>query len=539
VTGPAGDATGSTARPVADAVQWVAHELTFVSDRERKDPFWDVDVRVELTSPSGASSRVDAFWDGDRSWRARLRLPETGRWRWRLVCSDEGDSGLRGSGEVECVAYQGANPVYVHGPVKVADDGWSLAHADGTPFLWIGDTVWNGLIRSEADDWESYLETRRAQGFSAIQFFSTHWRALATDPTGQPSFHEEGRFAPNPRFYQRLDPKVEAIARHGLLAYAIVVLSLYDEEPGWVWPAEQLVRFARWLRARWGAYHMSWTLGGDGGFTGARAEERFWPIGRAAYSDPAEALVTMHPRGWTWSGPEFRNEPWVTFLSWQSGHSDDLTKVRWLPDGDVARDWATPPAKPIINLEPNYEDHPSYDSGLRFTAHEVRRAAYWSLLVAPTAGVTYGHFSLWAWAGKGETVGQGIRRQSEYVLEPWWTLLDTPGTRSMTVVRRYFETGNWWNLRPAQELILEQPGDQDVLRFLTAARTGDGSWTVIYAPLGGRIALPADATAGRSVRWFDPRTGSWRGARATDDGGTERAIFNAPDEDDWVLDLRS
>ena len=59
-------------------------------------------------------------------------------------------------------------------PSTFADDGHSLAHADGTPFFWLGDTVWNGLIRSTADDWDEYLCTRRAQGFSVIQFFSTH-----------------------------------------------------------------------------------------------------------------------------------------------------------------------------------------------------------------------------------------------------------------------------------------------------------------------------------------------------------------------------
>ena len=41
-------------------------------------------------------------------------------------------------------------------PVRIADGGYSLAHADGTPFFWLGDTVWNGLIRSSAGDWDSY-----------------------------------------------------------------------------------------------------------------------------------------------------------------------------------------------------------------------------------------------------------------------------------------------------------------------------------------------------------------------------------------------
>jgi hypothetical protein len=399
--------------------------------------------------------------------------------------------------------------------------------------------VWNGLIRSDPVDWEGYLETRRAQGFSAIQFFSTQWRGLATDPAGEPSFIETGRFAPNPRFFQRLDPKVEAIARHGLLGYAIVVLSLYDDEPGWAWPADQLVRFARWLRARWGAYHISWTLAGDGGFSGHRAEERFWPIGRAVYADPPEPLVTMHPRGWTWVGREFRDEPWVTFLSYQSCHSDVPDKVRWLPDGDAAHDWAATPAKPIINVEPNYEDHPSYDTGVRFTAHEVRRASYWSLHVTPTAGVSYGHYSLWAWADEPEPVGAGIRSQAEELLQPWRTVLDTPGAHSMTVVRRYFESGDWWRLRPAPQLLLDQPGATDVTRFVTAAHTDDGTWITAYTPLGAPIALASDAARDRNARWFDPRTGHWQPAIGRPDAEGTGIVFDPPDGDDWMLDLRA
>ena len=276
--------------------RWTAYELSFDSDRDHSDPFWDIDLRLALTPPSGQTFSLDGFWDGGRTWRVRVRPDEVGEWRWRSVASDTDDARLHGqSGTFACVPYEGPNPVYRHGPVRVSDDGHSLAHVDGTPFFWLGDTVWNGLIRSTADDWEEYLCTRRAQGFSVIQFFSTQWRALDTDPLGQPSFIEEGGFTVNPPFFQRLDPKVEAIADHGQLASAIVVLALLDNEPGWAWPADQLIRFERWLRARWGAYHIAWTPGGDGDFSGDRAE-RWKQIGPAIYSDPPEALVTMHPR---------------------------------------------------------------------------------------------------------------------------------------------------------------------------------------------------------------------------------------------------
>ena len=211
---------------MTQVARWTAHELTFESERARSDHFWDVDLAVELTAPSGRSFTVDAFWDGARVWRCRVRPDEVGEWRWRSVASDWQDTGLHDrSGSFLCEAYEGPNPVYRHGPVQVAADDLSLAHADGTPFFWLGDTVWNGLIRSTAADWDEYLCTRRAQGFSVVQFFSTHWRGLATDPAGEASYTEDGGFRVNPAFYQRLDAKVEAVARHGMLASAIVVLA--------------------------------------------------------------------------------------------------------------------------------------------------------------------------------------------------------------------------------------------------------------------------------------------------------------------------
>jgi hypothetical protein len=108
----------------------------------------------------------------------------------------------------------------------------------------------------------------------------------------------------------------------------------------------------------------------------------------------------------------------------------------------------------------------------------------------------------------------------------------------MATVRRYFESGPWWELRPANDLILDQPGTADVLRFQLAARTDDGRWTTVYTPLGGTITVDGDAVAGRSARWFDPRTGIWQAASPERDEGSKGVIFRVPDDDDWVLDLR-
>jgi hypothetical protein len=245
----------------------------------------------------------------------------------------------------------------------------------------------------------------------------------------------------------------------------------------------------------------------------------------------------MHPLGWSWVGDEFRDQSWLTFLVYQSGHSAEEPKVRWLPEGPHTADWLQSSPRPIINIEPNYEDHPSYGSEVRITAADVRRASYWSMLVTPAAGVSYGHFSLWAWASEREPVGQAIRRQSEYTLEPWWTVLDTPGARSMTMLRRYFKSGDWWKLRPAQDLLVEQPGAADARRFITVSRSETGDWTVAYLPVGEAIRLKPGVACGVSARWFDPRDGHWSAAHTVNDAAGGHA-FVAPTADDWILDLR-
>src|SRR5688572_1782059 len=56
-----------------------------------------------------------------------------------------------------------------HGDLKVSEDRRFLVHADGTPFLFMGDTAWELFHRLDRDDAARYLETRRRQGFTVIQ----------------------------------------------------------------------------------------------------------------------------------------------------------------------------------------------------------------------------------------------------------------------------------------------------------------------------------------------------------------------------------
>src|SRR5208283_2369845 len=62
------------------------------------------------------------------------------------------------------------NPLYRHGPIRVAQDRRHFEHADGTPFFWLGDTWWKGLSkRLTWDGFQQLSADRRGKGFTVVQ----------------------------------------------------------------------------------------------------------------------------------------------------------------------------------------------------------------------------------------------------------------------------------------------------------------------------------------------------------------------------------
>ena len=512
--------------------QWGVVERALTTAREYPRPLWDVDVAVDLQSPSGKKRSVAAFWDGGRTWRFRFSPDEVGQWRWTTRATDASDDGLHGrQGTAECVAYEGDNPLYKHGPVVVSNDGRHFTHGDGTPFFWLGDTAWNGALRSTEADWQRYLKTRREQRFTAIQFVTTQWRG-ATEVLPEPVFTTaDGKIGLNLHALRRIDQRLSAVNEHGLLAAPVMLWALWKTDPGQSLPEADAIRLARYMADRWGAHQVVWFLGGDGRFTG-EAAPRWRNIGRGVFGDrPHRRPVTLHPLGGGWPLSDFAAEDWYDFVGYQSSHTARPERLRWMVGGPPASDWKQGRPRPFINLEPNYEGHPGAPGGTNFTPFHVRRAAWWSCLVSPTAGVSYGNNPIWVWNDE-PAPAEGHEGLGE--IAPWEAGLETEGVQDMTLLARFFESGPWHRLRPAPDLLAKQPGESDPDRFVAAGATDDGKWVVVYTPTGGRIVLDGRRLKeGRRARWFDPRTGQFKEAAGEGDA------YPAPDEQDWVLEVRA
>jgi hypothetical protein len=521
--------------------KWDRFETSFRSKKIYEKPLQECSLGVVFTAPSGESHTVFGFWDGLRVWKVRFSPNEVGRWLYTTVCSDKSNSGLDNqSGYFVCTAATGKNRFSDHGPVRVSPDGFFLMHEDGTPFFWMGDTAWNGALLSSPDDWFYYIDNRVRQNFSAVQFVTTQWRA---SPEGnishQVAFTGQEVMQVKPLFFQEMDKKIEALNEAGLLSAPVMLWAIGGGSnprinPGFSLPEDQAILLARYMVARWGGNDVLWILAGDGDYRGQNSEK--WKrIGRAVFGNIEHAPVTLHPGGMQWILDEFKAEPWFNVLGYQSGHGDDDATLNWLINGPPAKTWQPEPHHPFINLEPPYENHIAYQSKTRITADQVRRAIYRSLLVSPTAGVSYGGHGVWGW-DDGTTTPTD--HPSTGVPLPWKKALKMPGAGQIQYVTRLFHSVNFSRLRPAQDILAKQPGAESPKRYVNASRTIEGDQILVYVPEDRSVELTAKALKkGAEAYWFNPRNGE----RTTVTGkpSDKTVEFATPDAGDWLLVVKN
>lgn len=485
---------GSRAENEGDSVElWDVFEGSFRSSSATDR---DTEITVDFIDPSGERREQAGFRYANGEWRVRFRPDRVGEWRYRSR-SNPAVEGLDGvEGRFACERPSGADRFSAHGPIRVSENGRHFEHRDGTPFLWLADTAWNGALLSREDDWDRYLDDRVAKGFTAVQFVVTQWRTAYTNLEGEVAYTGYDDIEIHPEFFHRIDARLAAVNQKGLLAVPVLLWTLGKREnnPGQL-PEDQAIRLARYLDARYGAYHIAYFLPGDGRYFDENAE-RWKRIGRAVFGEGEHAPVFLHPQGMQWPYDSFRDEDWLSAYGYQSGHGDDERTLAWLHSGPPSEKWRERPAKPVINLEPPYEDHIAYQSRERHTAYTVRRALWWSLLNAPTAGTSYGAHGIWSWEVEPkepqEHGGTGVAK-------PWYEAMSLPGSRSVQRIAEIFATIPWWTLLPDQELVIEDGSNEAPrprLLHLLYTRRKDGETALfVDGERAGGIRTRGDASA--------------------------------------------
>jgi len=511
-----------------EAMKWHKFELEFKSSFSYDNPVQDVRIfEVTFTSPTGVVKTINGFWDGGTSWKARFMPDETGNWNYSTVCSDQKNTGLNGQkGTFICRTTDNNKAIYRHGPVINPKGTFFLTHSDGTPFFWLACTAWNGALKSTDQEWDIYLQHRVDNNYTSIQLVTTQWRGCDKSSEGLVAFEGSGRIRVNPEFFRLIDRKIDRVNQFGLVAAPVVLWALQGGEgrelsPGYYLPDDQAILIARYIVARYGGNHVVWFLGGDGNYTGTY-EQRWKTIGRAVFDGKHQGIVAQHPQGRSWIGEIYKDEPWLDIIGYQSSHSNAAATVNWITKGPMNLMWANLPPRPLINLEPNYEEIQT-----SITAKDVRNACYWSLFATPIAGVTYGANGIWPWLRKGEKI---LNHRDAPWTSTWDVSINLPGSVQAGYLAGFITKFAWWNFYPAQELLLEQPGDMSFNEFISIVKTTDNKTIMAYLPVKQTVKIRKPHGHSYTVRWFDPVKNEYSDGTSLDDGST-LAVSSTSDND--------
>jgi len=442
-----------------------------------------------------------------------------------------------------------ANAADKTGLLKVSENKRFLVHEDGTLFFYLGDTAWELFHRLDREEADRYLEDRASKGFTVIQAValaeldglhtpnSYGHKPLVDDDPAKPDVKD----GLGNDYWDHVDYIVQKAESCGLY---IGLLPTWGDKWNKKWGVgpeiftpQNAEVYGRWLGQRYrDAANIIWILGGDRPVENDMHKEIILAMARGlAQGDGDRHLMTFHPTGGQTSAIWFHEDDWLDFNMRQNGHVAEYTgrydKTR--------EDYDHSPAKPVIDGEPIYEDHPvSFDAKKlgHSISSDVRRPLYWDLF-GGAFGHTYGHHSVWQ-------MWQPGRDPINNPLMPWFEAIDQPGAGQMQFARWLMESRPFLSRVPDDSILVTDRVATSVpgagrYRF-AGARDADGSYAMVYAPIGRAFKVHMDVVKGEKVRawWYNPRNGQADAIGEFPNAGERQ--FVPPDKGemlDWVLVL--
>lgn len=383
--------------------------------------------------------------------------------------------------------------------------GRYLVTETGKPFFYLGDTAWELFHRLTREETELYLKDRAYKEFTVIQAVVLAELDGLDVPNayGHTPLHGNDPTRPNEDYFRHVDFVVSKAEDLGLY---IGMLPTWGDKVNKKWGVgpeiftlDNARIYGEFLGRRYRGKPIIWILGGDRPIENAMHLAIWRSMAEGLrMGDGGEHLITYHPMGGQSSTQCLHDEEWLDFNMLQSGHH-----ARNIPNYEmITRDYERKPIKPCMDAEPCYEDHPiNWDpTNGRFTDHDVRMAAYWSLL-AGAHGHTYGCHDVWQMYEPSKYPSISHARM------PWQEALQLPGSSQMRYVRALMLSRPTLFRVPDQSLIASDVGREG--EHIRAARGADGSYAFIYLPVPKSVTVNLEKLKGKSVRawWFNPRNG--------------------------------
>ncbi|MFN7942932.1 MAG: DUF4038 domain-containing protein [Thermoanaerobaculia bacterium] len=472
-------------------------------------------VTINLTWSQNPAYRYRtlAYWAGKAADGVHDRFifrmafgPFPGTWNWSSTCSSSlpsqpcnTDAGLVTSGLVTVnVGPPSGNPLYDKGMIvqsSIVEGGTGIVtqlppnHYDGSYFFWHGDTAWMATTQACSNEWKTYIDNRKSNGFTVVHLAlippwagqeasSPYWGPLNAAGTPAPPFEELAGACPYthapddrnplydrentrpncmsrwvPAFWDRFDSMIEYANEQGIMVYITGVSAPYEAYPA----SPAIEDFARNLAARTrgnfvilspgfdnnpSACEDGYSCGPDNPGRTVEAVEDIAGGAIRSLSATYPMIADHHGTITTNQMAPVHDSTWLNLHGFQSGHNGgDLVAmtsraktipqtVRYSTQGAYAN-----PKKPLVNVEPVYDwGYPTSTtaSGVPqdWNFFRARQAGYTSWLSGAT-GFSFGSVGLWEWGVCGRTP-----------IPAWATSAqDCPGPHNL-VAQDHYKT--WW-----------------------------------------------------------------------------------------------
>ena len=516
-------------------------EVTLKSTKTYDNPFMEVELDAVVTRADGKEMRVPMFWAGGNKWNLRYASSITGEHTFRTECSDSTNAKLHGvEGKIKVTAYKGKNNLYRHGQLKVSKNGRHFQHADGTPFLWLGDTWWKCLAkRLNWDGFKELAADRKEKGFSVIQIvcgpypdegpFEPMWE----NEGGMP-YHTKDFKVLNPEYWNYADRRLEHLIDSEMVPAIVGAWGRADCDAMKNVGVDGLKRHWRYLIARYGAYPVFWILAGELHNDSKWGVGPWGQVGRYVRSiDPYHHPITTHTGGGRRGNPD--DDLIISYDMVGGSHNQDVAISSAI--GNFTTAYSKEPAMPVLVGETCYEGH--MQQGFQY----VQRHIFWMNMLSGAAGHTYGAAGIWHASVEGDPgcASGAFGGRKVYDWTTWKEGMNYPGATMLGLGKRLLEKYEWWKFEPHPEWVEKgcfAAGIPGQVRFIYLPRRNIYNWS-------GPAVKNLEPDVDWHVYYFDPATGrkfdqgTIKASAKAGDKTAKPVDFkkNIPSPQDWVLVL--
>ncbi len=408
---------------------------------------------------------------------------------------------------------------------------------DSTPFFWLGDTAWELFHRLDREEADRYLQNRAAKGFNVIQavVLAEENGLNEGNPYGDKPLLDNDPAQPNEKYFKHVDYIVNKAAKLGLY---IGMLPTWGDKFNKQWgqgpevfTPKNAEIYGAFLAKRYKDKPIIWILGGDRWPDGEQDVAIILAMAKGIRQHDKKNLITYHPSGGNWATSYFKDADWLDFDFYQSGHHKRLDPGYLIQYNE--KSLALEPKRPVINGEPNYEDHPvnwlrDGETGW-FDDFDCRYAAYISMLTG-ACGHTYGNHNIWQmWDTEHKPVS--------FARTTWSRALDYPGAFQMGYMRELFESLEWEKIITGDYEIL----NQSPASFQLVTLAADASFLLAYTADGSELTINLDKLQPEKVEaiWFNPRDGKRQRIGEFESNGEQTFKPHSHGRgSDWILILK-